>query len=53
MEILLKTTNEKEAKDFEREAQKQYGGMAIYRFQYRANDGKFYYEILLNRMWIE
>ena len=53
MKLLLKTTNEKEATAFEREAQKKYGGMAVYRFQYRAVDGKFYYEILLNPIWLD
>lgn len=53
MKLLLKTTNEKEAIAFEREAQKKYGGMAVYRFQYRAVDGKFYYEILLNPIWLD
>ena len=53
MECLFKTTCESEATAFEREAQKKYGGMAVYRFQYKANDGKFYYEILLNRTWLD
>lgn len=53
MKLLFKTTNEKDAIDFEREAQKQYGGMAVYRFQYRAIDGNFYYEILLNPIWLD
>lgn len=53
MKLLFKTTNEKEAHEFEREAQQKYGGMAIYRFQYRAVDGKFYYEILLNDLWLK
>ena len=52
MKLLLKTTDKDEALAFEREAQKKYGGMAIYRFQYRAIDGNFYYEILLNPIWL-
>lgn len=52
MKLLLKTTNQKEADQAERNAQKQYGGMAVYRFQYRAKDGNFYYEILLNENWL-
>lgn len=52
MTTLLKTTNKKEADKFQAEAQKKYGGMAVYRFQYRSNDGNFYYEILLNSLWI-
>lgn len=53
MKLLFKTTDEKAASEFEREAQVKYGGMAVYRFQYRAIDGNFYYEILLNPIWLE
>lgn len=53
MELFLKTTDEKEAKKFEAELEKKYGIMAVYRFQYRAKDGNFYYEILLNREWVK
>lgn len=53
MKLLFKTTDEKAALDFERKAQEKYGCMPIYRFQYRAIDGKFYYEILLNPMWLD
>lgn len=52
MKLLLKTTNENEATEFQRKAAEQYGGMAVYRFQYRAKDGNFYYEILLNENWL-
>ena len=52
MKVLFKTTSEKEAHEFQVEAQKKYGAMAVYWFQYRANDGKFYYEILLNEIWL-
>lgn len=48
MTTLLKTVNSSEADIFEAQMQKKYGCMAIYRFQYKANDGNFYYEILLN-----
>lgn len=48
MTVLLKTTDEALANSCERNAQKEFGVFSIYRFQYRANDGKFYYEILLN-----
>ena len=53
MKLLFKTTSEEAALNFQREAQEQYGGIAIYRFQYRAIDGNFYYEILLNPIWID
>lgn len=52
MKLLLKTTSEAEAEEFQREASKKYGKMAVYRFQYWSNDGNFYYEILLNENWI-
>lgn len=52
MELLFKTTDEKAAIEYEREAQKKYGCMAVYRFQYNASDGNFYYEILLNQIWL-
>lgn len=52
MKLLYNTTDEKKADAFEREAQKRYTPMAIYRFQYRSNDGNFYYEILLNPNWL-
>lgn len=52
MKLLFKTTNERRADEFEKEAQMKYGGMAVYRFQYQSNDGNFYYEILLNEMWL-
>lgn len=52
MKLLFKTTDEKKAHEFEAKAQLQYGCMAVYRFQYRAIDGKFYYEILLNEIWL-
>lgn len=52
MKLLFKTTDEREAHKFEAEAQKKYGVMAVYRFQYQSNDGNFYYEILLNEMWV-
>ena len=53
MKLLFKTTDEKSADEFERKAQEQYGGMAIYRFQYSSVDGNFYYEILLNPIWLD
>lgn len=52
MKLLLKTTDQKVAHEFQAEAQKKYGAMAVYRFQYRSNDGNFYYEILLNENWL-
>lgn len=52
MILLLKTTNQKEAEAFQKEASKKYGVMAVYRFQYKSNDGNFYYEILLNENWV-
>ena len=52
MKLLLKTTNEKEALKIQAEMQKKYNPWAIYRFQYRAIDGKFYYEILLNERYL-
>lgn len=52
MKLLFKTTDKDEAMKFEAEASKKYGCMAVYRFQYWANDGKFYYEILLNENWL-
>lgn len=52
MKLLYKTTDKDKADAFEREAYKQYPKMAIYRFQYRSNDGNFYYEILLNPNWL-
>lgn len=52
MKLLFKTTDENAAFEFEKKAQQQYSVMAIYRFQYRAKDGRFYYEILLNENWI-
>jgi hypothetical protein len=47
MTTLLKTTNEALADSCERNAQKEFGVFNICRFQYRATDGRFYYEILL------
>lgn len=52
MKLLLKTTDETEAKKFEAAMQKKYNPMAIWRFQYRSNDGYFYYEILLDPIWL-
>ena len=52
MITLVRTTSKARAERLEAKAQAVYGGMAIYRFQYRANDGNFYYEILLNTMWL-
>ena len=52
MKTLFKTTDQKAAFKFEQEAQKRYGCMAIYRFQYQGSDGNFYYEILLNPDWL-
>ena len=52
MKLLIKTTDKEKALEIEKEAQKIYGGAAVYRFQYQSNDGKFYYEILLNEIWI-
>lgn len=52
MELLYKTTDKKKAEEFEIEMYKQYPKMAIYRFQYRAKDGNFYYEIILNTNWL-
>ena len=46
MMTLLKTTDEHLADICEKNAQKEFGIFEIYRFQYKANDGKFYYEIL-------
>lgn len=48
MKLLFKTTDEKKAHEYEAMAEKKYGMWNIYRFQYRSNDGNFYYEILLN-----
>ena len=53
MKLLFKTTDEKAALDFEKKAQNEYGLMPVYRFQYWSNDGKFYYEILLNEIWLD
>lgn len=36
MKLLFKTTDEREAHKFEAEAQRKYGGMAVYRFQYQS-----------------
>lgn len=52
MKLLFKTTSEEEAEKFQIKAIKKYNAMAIYRFQYRSNDGNFYYEILLNENWL-
>lgn len=52
MELLLKTTNQKEAHEFHKAMQKKYNPCAIYLFQYQSNDGNFYYEILLNDIWL-
>ena len=52
MLTLVRTTSKARADKAEKKAQAVYGGMAIYRFQYRANDGNFYYEILLNPLWL-
>ena len=47
MTTLLKTTDMELADSCERNAQKEFGIFSICRFQYQANDGRFYYEILL------
>lgn len=52
MKLLFKTTSEKDALRFTKEAQAKYGYFAIYGFQYEANDGNFYYEVLLNEDWL-
>lgn len=52
MKLLFRTTNQEEAEQAQKQAQKQYGAMAVYRFQYRSKDGNFYYEILLNENWL-
>ena len=47
MKTLLKTTDEKLADICQANAQKEFGVFYVYRFQYKAKDGNFYYEILL------
>ena len=52
MKRLFRTTSKVKAEEFQKEASKTYGAAAVYRFQYWSNDGNFYYEILLNEIWL-
>lgn len=52
MTLLLKTTNKQIALAVEKVMIAKYGDLAIYWFQYNANNGKFYYEVLLNDNWV-
>lgn len=47
MKLLLKTTDKMAAMECERRAASEYGLFAVYKFQYWALDGKFYYEIMV------
>lgn len=50
MKALLKTTDKKLADICYANAQKEFGVLYVYRFQYKAKDGNFYYEILLKEV---